>query len=623
MLGIVFAVSLITIHFYWIGNLVYSFFDFHKHTISNEGFTSNIQIINATQNIFSVFNLSGYLDRNMYYYVFANWILIFFIASIFLFCISVIIILLNRNQLDKRYYFWTSLILGLFLIAKCANPPFGKFTLWLYDNFVLMKAFRSPQHLMFLPAFILPIILSFNIRFLTNQYPKNKNIITILFFLIVFLWISGWWYTGDLGHSVLMKQKKDHIDLYGLSPGFTKAIKKNQVNSLYHRILFLPSVKSPYYLPNEYQNHSQGEIAEYLYLKNPTLTIESNPFVSSLDEFFCSKSKSHFNYTNYISLFNLRYIYFRKDIVPAHTSCYTNGDWDWDIVKAGRKIDELYGSDNIFREEYGSFYLYKDFVPLIHTSNNLLINNTTLEEMVSLPTYKIGSIMVSENDYKNIKCCDYSSPIIEYKKINPTKYRVRIHGVRGAFPLLLSEKFSPKWKIYITNNLLLKKEDLPSNVHGTYKVEENNIENQASQEELFDFINNGWITTLNNSDIQFVSKKFHNTVQNDNLLNGIFYETFEIMNNIFGSNIKLLEQEKAQHYIANDYANLWILDTENLCSSNFSKNGFCVKNADGSYSYELIIEYYGQKIFYIGLLIGIIGFLGIVIVYSILWIRRK
>jgi len=43
----------------------------------------------------------------------------------------------------------------------------------------------------------------------------------------------------------------------------------------------------------------------------------------------------------------------------------------------------------------------------------------------------------------------HNNPLVEFKEINPTKYRIRIHQASRAFPLVFSESFHEEWKIYL------------------------------------------------------------------------------------------------------------------------------------------------------------------------------
>jgi hypothetical protein len=64
--------------------------------------------------------------------------------------------------------------------------------------------------------------------------------------------------------------------------------------------------------------------------------------------------------------------------------------------------------------------------------------------------------------------------------------------------------------------------------------------------------------------------------------------------------------------MVNGYANSWDIDPTAICQNNPK----CTKNADGSYDMELVIEFWPQRLFYIGLfisgttLVGCLGYLG-------------
>jgi len=70
--------------------------------------------------------------------------------------------------------------------------------------------------------------------------------------------------------------------------------------------------------------------------------------------------------------------------------------------------------------------------------------------------------------------------------------------------------------------------------------------------------------------------------------------------------------ENEYHYKLNDFLNAWYVDTDKYCS----ENNLCIKNADGSYDIEMVIEFFPQRWFYLGLfisgstLLGCIGYLG-------------
>ena len=55
------------------------------------------------------------------------------------------------------------------------------------------------------------------------------------------------------------------------------------------------------------------------------------------------------------------------------------------------------------------------------------------------------------------------------------------------------------------------------------------------------------------------------------------------------------------HYKLDDFLNAWYVDTGKYCDNN---ENLCKKNTDGSYDMEMVIEFFPQRWFYLGLLIS-------------------
>lgn len=203
-------------------------------------------------------------------------------------------------------------------------------------------------------------------------------------------------------------------------------------------------------------------------------------------------------------------------------------------------------------------------------------------------------------------------PILEYRRINPTKYRVIIHNALGEFPLVFSEAFHQGWKMYLGKTAIeTGKKPNPADL-SNYKILDQNESDQASKETLEDFLREGLITTLgdgkektiihqkmkNNNAIfdyeekymiDFISKNFQGTIQNDNLPDGKRYETW----------FKEPMEKNTNHLKANGYANSWLLNTDSICRNESS----CHKNPDGTYTIETIIEFWPERLLYVGLAI--------------------
>jgi len=204
---------------------------------------------------------------------------------------------------------------------------------------------------------------------------------------------------------------------------------------------------------------------------------------------------------------------------------------------------------------------------------------------------------------------NHSEIVIEYKKINSTKYKIKFHGITKTFPLVFSETFYPLWRIYPKRH-----SENNSGTIDTYKIFEHNEAYQVTKEELETYIEKGWVSELGDGSakkrkeilwtsfntpqsyeekyrIDFVSKKMKGTIQNDNISDGYFYDTWS-----------LGPIDEKYHQIANGYANYWQIDMEYL------KNTFpgtLKENTDGSYDLEVIVEFMSQKVLNISRVITI------------------
>jgi len=227
-------------------------------------------------------------------------------------------------------------------------------------------------------------------------------------------------------------------------------------------------------------------------------------------------------------------------------------------------------------------------------------------------------------------------PILEFEKINLTKYRIRVHSATGEFPLVFSESFHDGWKNYLVKSSKVHKVESSLN---EYKIIDGNSDDQASREELADFIQKGWVTDLGSTKereikhqksneekqkeeldyiekykIDFISKNFQDTIQNDNLPKGNIFETWFK---------KPINDEN--HLMVNGYANAWIVDTSAICDKQqaTSDKSFCVQNEDGSYDFEMVVEFWPQRLFYVGAFISLATLLACISYLGYDYFRRK
>ncbi len=146
-----------------------------------------------------------------------------------------------------------------------------------------------------------------------------------------------------------------------------------------------------------------------------------------------------------------------------------------------------------------------------------------------------------------------------FRKINPTKYLAEIESLNFPVYLVFSEGFDSRWKVFYTDKKLPDQKQFET--------------------------------------IEFPSKKVSQQVQNYKFLS---------ISDILNFNQKTVPENS--HFLANGYANGWIIEKS--------------KNCDGK-KCKLIIEYVPQRLFIVGITISFISVLIILIISFIKVIKIK
>jgi len=295
-------------------------------------------------------------------------------------------------------------------------------------------------------------------------------------------------------------------------------------------------------------------------------------------------------------MLNAKYLIFQKDVLEIF------------VDKTASKIN-FYKEKGFIKplasNQYFDFFEIsnKFYLPHFYVPDGVYI----LKKLSSIPlvlgnelNYEKPVILESDNENLDGLTLDDSGAIIEYKKINPAKYKIKFHGISKSFPFVFSESFDSSWKVYPTHYT----ETDSYNIEG-YRIFDQNDIYQATKEELRFYLKKGWVSELGdgaekereialwtsfNSEqsykekyyIDFLSEEIKGVIQNDNISGGHFYDTWFH---------KTISEEF--HQIANGYANYWQIDIEYL-NKNFP--GILKENADGTYDLEIIVEFWPQKI---------------------------
>ncbi len=576
-----------------------------------------------------LFNLLGFwaLHENFKghaYYSFSNYYLnpIIIIISYLLPILVFVVPLFSRKKLTglPDLLFWYALsLLSLLLVGGARIPGISNVFLQLFNQSAFISSGFRNISTKIGPVLLLgyAILFGFSAYYMASKFKKRflRSVCygTLFILFIVILPLPLW-------------QGKHLPDINGFFPAAhvkipeaywqVRQILANQ--KLDYRVSTLPVIE--YYGTTLQWNYGYSAANFYSAVFNKSVLSKNIglPYVSvwQVGEMVAKRDYSDAS-LKLLSFYNTKYSLYLSDTA-------------WDVVAGNNEIapeerkvaEDYYNYNNrlLTLQTFDQLKLYKldanYFLPHVYTPQSIITSDLTVKQLLSLvrgSDYQIRSAIFLAN--QNIDCRDAyerigqlsnkTRPILEFKRINPIKYRVRIHGAKATVPLIFSESFNGGWKTYLIE---YKKESL-NFVDSDYKILDGNEDDQASTKELKSLIDKGYVSSLgdlkaklinhtkreNNKEvfdysekykIDFISKNFQDTIQNDNLENGNFYETW----------LEKPVNDNRNHLMVNGYANSWIIDPAEICRNN-SK---CLKNSDDSYDLELILEFWPQRLFYMG-----------------------
>lgn len=234
-----------------------------------------------------------------------------------------------------------------------------------------------------------------------------------------------------------------------------------------------------------------------------------------------------------------------------------------------------YENTFVSNENSSNGYVYME-IPIEGTATA----GGTYIKNLSVKQYFEPKVLLVKRGYSDSAKLDV--PKISFTEVNPTKYIVTVENASVAFPLVFVENFSPGWRLYI-KDLRTKSTnkagalDLISNFLSDIELRFGIEGDQRTfSEAYFD----GDVTENKNSDVFFGS---------------IVME---------GWGEKPIPQ--SDHLIANGFANSWLIDPKVVGGNNFT----------------LVIEFWPQRLFYVGILISTLTVIMIVTFLIIDYARK-
>lgn len=523
-------------------------------------------------------------------------------------------------------------------------------------GFSMYRSFYTKFGMSF--AFMYAIIFTFSLSILFSSFKIKFLKIAIILVLAILIGINSWpLLSGMIVNQIIWQSEGVKIPSK-MDEKYLSFLESVRVKKLDGRYLSFPLTNEEYQILGGERGGAYfgPSIISILGGKNDFPGFGSfNVFRNEISSAFEKKDLETLN--KYISAFNIRYIFHNSDdYIYLSFDTYPYSIMFKNAFPTQSSMEEFIKNLNYQKiSKIGKYFSTSindnRFLPHIYIPQDVYLTDRGVDimpQIFSQNTYKIRSAVyfteqnlskknnlqkvniLPENNFENpfIKIYNLSPkdgespPVLEYKKINPTKYRVRVHGAKSIFPLVFLDIFNEKWKLYLVDakktSQWIPIEQLKNDFRTQgYKIIEGNEFDQATVTEVYDFISNGWVSRLGdinkestaakNNQISFISKNFQGTIQNDNLPNG------SILEDLLGKkDIRNIIND--YHFSVNGYANSWVINTEEVC-----KDGrYCQPNIKGGYDFEAVIEFWPQKLFYCGVIIS-----GLTLIVTIFLFRFK
>ena len=407
--------------------------------IVNKIFSIKEYLSSGSENFFSIFYFSP------------------FVIPILFIPIIVLVVSLWEEKRNRINYFIRkkSIVCFIFLLVviflnKGYSPPLGELYLWMMVNVPFFEIFKTPME-KFSVLFV--FLLSLNLALVFCNV-KNKFYYGIFIFYLIICSIPYITlnfipeYKVDEAVTISRKfiNKEDYIN--------SENIINNEKTD--YRYLSLPGSLN---YQETLKNHDGNK---YYQGMNPIVYAINKPFIAAysgkiFDPIYNNLSSEKLD--GLLSLYNIKRIMINSDIYPS---------FGFKEVESVDKLDKIF-SKRMKKIENGPIKIYNSnyFLPHLYVPQNIISSKRNPEDILRITSqdkYNISSAIFfkiqngNKNDISSTSGNNEKTPVIEFKKIDQAKYRIKIHGANNVFPLVFSESFHEGWKSYLVkpNNFQIR-----------------------------------------------------------------------------------------------------------------------------------------------------------------------
>ena len=556
-----------------------------------------------------------------------------------------------RQRLDILFFTMMALV-GLFF-SKGTHPPWGGVYLWLVENAPFFWIQRAPwQKFAAMTAVcyavLFGLVIGYVVPLVVNRvgasfkYGVSRahtilsvgSAILVIAFLVGYHWIfvSGRMFSFGEGETGF--HEKFRLGFHHKFPDYIYPAREfvNQQQDDF-KLFFLPDDKTSVY---KWGYGGASDVSVILYEKGLVLRQYGEGLVppNTVDgfqdlivrELYTAPSE---NVARLLGLLNVKYVVQRNDFrynffgdkdspefiaqrlahVPGLEKVRQFGQWDFYEISPSYRAPQIYlasrvkginvNADDVL-DKLVDVISKQGFTPDVLIYNSMISNRE--DNVVAVPQI-IGTASV------------------EYRRVAATKYILRLWNAKGVAPLVFSEGFHRQWKAYVIPRAGIVQpaasSQTPSGNSSSDKI-------MTYTGQAFDFPAHGETaknSVTKRSQGSLYGNHWDRTIQNDRLPAGSIFQTWLAEpweNRLIGRGPLLLPD--TTHTIGNGYANSWFIDTDAICQNPL----YCESTPEGGYVLEVVLEFWPQRLFYLGVLIsGGGGFLAFSYLFITGWRRRS
>jgi len=402
---------------------------------------------------FNLFRMAGSTAwGNSLYYELYN-------KNIFLLLMGFLIVLLTFFPLLSRFanklkIFFLTVILLSFFFAKGSHSPYGNLIPTLITKMPFLGMFRATySKFIYFAVFSYSVLFSFSVIELYNSLKRKTKRFKFFLILIPFILIFynyPFFYHGVVNKNFLTNIPQSYLKLPNSLNGDLTDFK----------ILSLPPAPKGAGLLLRWSrdNYYVGPHPDMFFFDRPVIDgywfIRQEFFGLTPDDSWTGArfEKQIRSILNYAPILNIKYVLVHKDFVNKYSFGKDNVRKIDGTLKANVLKKELVKIKGLKLIEDNSYFaLYE--LPESYFLEHIYIPNLVL------PLNKNKPILLDKKKAltaQKIKLPKYFShtPDLEFVKINPTKYQLKISKANGLFPLVFSETYDKGWKIYQSKTIL-------------------------------------------------------------------------------------------------------------------------------------------------------------------------